>query len=64
MSVGDTADSAEFAIESLRMRGPRRAQTALAELAAEAGLEVTLVHYPPGTSKWNKIDDACSPSSP
>lgn len=28
----------------------------LARLAAETGLEITVVHYPPGTSKWNKIE--------
>ena len=28
----------------------------LAKLAAETGLEVTVAHYPPGTSKWNKIE--------
>ena len=28
----------------------------LARFAAEAGLEVTVCHYPPGTSKWNKIE--------
>ena len=27
----------------------------LAELAAETGLEITVCHFPPGTSKWNKI---------
>ena len=26
----------------------------LAELAAETGLEITVCHFPPGTSKWNK----------
>ncbi len=26
----------------------------LARLAAETGLQVTVCHYPPGTSKWNK----------
>jgi hypothetical protein len=26
----------------------------LAKLAAETGLEITVCHYPPGTSKWNK----------
>ena len=25
-------------------------------LAAETGLEITVSHYPPGTSKWNKIE--------
>ena len=25
-------------------------------LAAETGLEITVCHYPPGTSKWNKIE--------
>ena len=28
----------------------------LARLAAETGLEVTVCHYPPGTSKWNKVE--------
>jgi hypothetical protein len=28
----------------------------LAELAAETGLEITVCHYPPGTSKWNRIE--------
>jgi hypothetical protein len=28
----------------------------LAELAAETGLEITVCHFPPGTSKWNKIE--------
>ena len=28
----------------------------LAALAAETGLEITVCHYPPGTSKWNKIE--------
>ncbi len=28
----------------------------LAKLAADTGLEITVVHYPPGTSKWNKIE--------
>jgi hypothetical protein len=28
----------------------------LAKLARETGLEITVVHYPPGTSKWNKIE--------
>ena len=28
----------------------------LARLAAETGLDITVCHYPPGTSKWNKIE--------
>jgi transposase len=28
----------------------------LAALAAEAGLSITVCHFPPGTSKWNKIE--------
>ncbi len=28
----------------------------LAELAAETGLAITVCHYPPGTSKWNKVE--------
>ena len=28
----------------------------LAALAAQAGLEITVCHFPPGTSKWNKIE--------
>jgi len=28
----------------------------LAALAAETGLTITVCHFPPGTSKWNKIE--------
>jgi len=28
----------------------------LARLAAATGLDITVAHYPPGTSKWNKIE--------
>jgi hypothetical protein len=31
-------------------------KTGLAELAAQTGLEITVCHFPPGTSKWNKIE--------
>ncbi len=83
VSVGDSEDTGEFAVESIRRwwntmgksRFPHATKlliTAdaggsngyrvrawkwhLAKLAAETGLEVTVCHYPPGTSKWNKIE--------
>jgi hypothetical protein len=83
VSVGDTADTAEFAVNSIRTwwrnmgaeRFPhatrllitadaggsngyrvRAWKVELAKLAAETGLEITVCHYPPGTSKWNKIE--------
>jgi len=83
VSVGDVADTAEFAVESIRRwwntTGTHRFPEAttltitadaggsngyrvrawkwhLAKLAAETGLEITVLHYPPGTSKWNKIE--------
>jgi hypothetical protein len=28
----------------------------LADLARQSGLEITVCHFPPGTSKWNKIE--------
>jgi transposase len=28
----------------------------LAALAAETGLDITVCHFPPGTSKWNKVE--------
>ncbi|VBA51576.1 hypothetical protein LAUMK142_03160 [Mycobacterium pseudokansasii] len=31
-------------------------KTELAALATEAGLDITVCHLPPGTSKWNKIE--------
>jgi hypothetical protein len=31
-------------------------KTELGRLAAETGLQVTVCHFPPGTSKWNKIE--------
>jgi hypothetical protein len=83
VSVGDTADTAEFAVEAIRrwwtsMGKPRFPEATrllitadaggsnghrvrawkkeLARLADETGLEITVCHYPPGTSKWNKIE--------
>jgi hypothetical protein len=83
VSVGDSADTAAFAVEAVRrwwysmgrLRFPDATKllvtadaggsngyrvklwkVELAELAAETGLEITVVHYPPGTSKWNKIE--------
>ena len=29
---------------------------ALQQLAQETGLEISVCHFPPGTSKWNKIE--------
>jgi Rhodopirellula transposase DDE domain len=31
-------------------------KTGLADLARETGLEITCCHFPPGTSKWDKIE--------
>ena len=31
-------------------------KTQLAELATETGLQISVCHLPPGTSKWNKIE--------
>ena len=83
VSVGDTADTAEFAVNAIRswwnLMGQHRFpnstrllitadaggsnghrvrlwKTGLARLAAETGLEITVCHYPPGTSKWNRIE--------
>jgi Rhodopirellula transposase DDE domain len=83
VSVGDVADTAEFAVESIRRwwnqmgrgRFPhadrllitadaggsngyrlRAWKVELARLAAETGLRITVCHYPPGTSKWNRIE--------
>jgi len=83
VSVGDVADTAEFAVQSIRRwwetlgrdRFPnattlmitadaggsngyrvRAWKFHLARLAKETGLEITVCHYPPGTSKWNKIE--------
>jgi transposase len=83
VSVGDTGDTAEFAVASIRRwwttLGKTRFPNAtrilitadaggsngyrvrawkwhLAKFAAETGLQIDVVHYPPGTSKWNKIE--------
>ena len=83
VNVGDNADTAEFAVHSIRRwwneMGSRRfpnadrllisadgggsngyrlraSKTHLAALAAETGLTITVCHYPPGTSKWNRIE--------
>lgn len=83
VSVGDTADTATFAVEAIRrwwysmgiVRFPNATKllitadgggsnghrvklwkVELAKLAVETGLTITVAHYPPGTSKWNKIE--------
>ena len=83
VNVGDNADTAEFAVASIRRwwnemgraRFPhadrllitadgggsngyrlRAWKTQLAVFAAETGLRITVCHYPPGTSKWNRIE--------
>ena len=83
VSVGDSADTAAFAIESIRRWWDRMGRirfsgatrllitadaggsnsyrnrlwkVELAKLARDTGLEITVCHYPPGTSKWNKIE--------
>ena len=83
VSVGDSADTAEFAVNAIRSwwyrmgaaRFPdatrllvtadaggsngyrvRAWKAELARLANETGLEITVCHYPPGTSKWNRIE--------
>jgi hypothetical protein len=83
VNVGDSADTAEFAVESIRRwwntlgrdRFPdarrllitadaggsngyrvRAWKWHLARLATETGLQITVCHYPPGTSKWNRIE--------
>ena len=83
VNVGDTADTAEFAVESIRrwwnqmghdrFPGAERLlitadaggsngyrlkawKVQLARLAEETGLDITVCHYPPGTSKWNRIE--------
>lgn len=83
VSLGITADTAEFAVASIRTwrerMGRERYATAreltitadcggsngarlrlwkieLQKLADETGLTLNVHHYPPGTSKWNKIE--------
>jgi len=83
VSVGITADTAQFAVQSIRTwlhrmgrarypeakkllitadcGGSNRARVKpwkleLQKLADESGLTLEVHHYPPGTSKWNKIE--------
>ena len=83
VSLGITADTAEFAVQSIRTwfyrmghaRYPeakklvitadcggsngvriRLWKVELQKLADETGLTLQIHHYPPGTSKWNKIE--------
>jgi transposase len=83
VSVGNSADTAAFAVEAIRRWWANMGQSRfpdaqrllitadaggsnghrlrlwkveLAKLAAETGLEITVAHYPPGTSKWNRIE--------
>ncbi|MGH2741207.1 MAG: ISAzo13 family transposase [Thermoleophilaceae bacterium] len=83
VSVGIDADTAQFAVNSIRSwwthlgqaRYPdagvltitadcggsngnrtRLWKTELQKLADETGLQIKVCHFPPGTSKWNKIE--------
>jgi len=83
VSVGITADTAEFAVQSIRTWHQRMGRTRypeateltitadcggsngarvrlwkleLQKLSDEIGLTIHVHHYPPGTSKWNKIE--------
>lgn len=83
VSVGISADTAEFAVEAVRRwwnamgrkRYPKMEsllvtadcggsngyrtrlwKTELQRLADEMGVPITVCHFPPGTSKWNKIE--------
>ena len=83
VSVGDTADTSEFAVAAIakwwdtlgKHKFPdakrllitadcggsngyrvRAWKWHLAQLAQRTGLEITVAHYPPGTSKWNRIE--------
>lgn len=83
VSVGQDADTAAFAVATIRRWWQAAGHTAypaatallvtadaggsngyrlrlwkteLARLADETGLAITVVHMPPGTSKWNKIE--------
>ena len=83
VNVGISADTAEFAVESIRQwwqkMGSKTYSDAkkllitadcggsnsyrvhlwkveLQKLANELGLKIMVCHYPPGTSKWNKIE--------
>ena len=83
VNVGDDADTAEFAVTTIRRWWDEIGQVAypdatrllitadaggsngnrnrlwrvkLGELAARTGLTITVCHFPPGTSKWNKIE--------
>jgi hypothetical protein len=83
VSVGITADTAEFAVQSIRTWRERMGldryrdmreltitadgggsngarvrlwKVELQKLADETGLAIHVHHYPPGTSKWNRIE--------
>ncbi len=71
VNVGISHDTAEFAVESIRRwwrllicadaggsNGPRlRAwKLHLQRLSNELQVPISVCHYPPGTSKWNKIE--------
>jgi Rhodopirellula transposase DDE domain len=83
VSVGVSADTAQFAVSSIRHWWDKMGKKAypqatrllvtadsggsnssraklwkkeLAEFARDTGLELTICHFPPGTSKWNKIE--------
>src|SRR6266446_6219224 len=47
---------AQFRYIAARAREHLDAGQPVVSVAAETGLQVTVCHYPPGTSKWNKVE--------
>ena len=55
VSVGITHDTAQFAVGTIGRWWERMGRAAYPR-ARRVGLEVQVRHFPPGTSKWNKIE--------
>jgi len=47
-------------VTPLRIEPPRLWKLGLARLAADTGIEITVCHFLPGTSKWNRSSIASS----
>ena len=54
VSHGIDHDTGQFAVNSVRLWLDHR--RSLQQLADETNLTIQVCHYPPGTSKWNKIE--------
>ena len=55
-AIGGPAAADHSRLRRLQWSAGTAVESELQKLADETGLTISVCHYPPGTSKWNKIE--------